>query len=273
MLARHFRGLTRRLAAGTILGIAAACSPVTAAEDVPGHSLLFIGNSLTYTNDLPALVASIAKAAHDSVQVAMVAGANLAVIDHVNGATDAVARIDGGRWTFVVLQQGPTPAGVCRDTLIIAAMRLAPHIRGAGGRAAIFLPWARSGFPRSVEFAGQSAMQAARAVGGVVAPVGVAWRDALTADPSIPLYGSDGYHPAPPGTLLAALTLYDRLLGRDVRTIPVESLAALPGLQLDRSTLRTLAAAAHAASVSWPADPPTPTPTDTTKISAGGGPC
>jgi hypothetical protein len=263
-----------RVLTGTLVVLGAlACSAVTATEGVSGRSLLFIGNSLTYVNDLPAMVAKVAGAADDSIRVAMVAGPNLAVIDHVNGATDAVAQIGRGGWSFVVLQQGPTPAGVCRDTLVIAAMRLAPHMRRVEARAALFLPWARRQYPQSLEAAGQSAELAARAVGGAVAPIGIAWREALRADPTAPLYGSDGYHPAPAGTLLAALTLYDRLFGRDVRDIPVESLASLTATRLTSTQVRVLAAAAHTASESWPADSPTPVPVDTTRSSAGGGPC
>lgn len=265
-----------RTIAGTLTAaavVAGACSSATATGEISGRSILFIGNSLTYVNDLPAMVAKVAEAASDSVRVAMVAGANLAVIDHVNGATDAVAEIRRGGWSFVVLQQGPTPAGVCRDTLVIAAMRLAPHIRGVEARAALFLPWARRQYPQSLEAAGQSAGLAARSVGGAVVPIGIAWRDALRADPAVPIYGGDGYHPAPAGTLLAALTLYDRLFERDVRTIPVESLANLPGVPLAASQVRVLAAAAHSASASWPADSPTPVPVDTTIPSAGPGPC
>lgn len=272
MLVRPSLAVMGTLAAAAFLA-GAACSSVTATEGISGRSLLFIGNSLTYVNDLPAMVAKVAEAADDSVRVGMVAGPNLAVIDHVNGATDAVAQIGRGGWSFVVLQQGPTPAGVCRDTLVIAAMRLAPHINRVEARAVLFLPWARRQFPQSLESAGQSAALAARAVGGVVAPIGIAWKDALSADPTAPLYGSDGYHPAPAGTLLAALTLYDRLFGRDVRDIPVESLAALPAVPLTPAQVRVLVAAAHSASESWPADSPTPVPVDTTKPSAGGGPC
>jgi hypothetical protein len=203
----------------------------------------------------------------------MVAGPNLAVIDHTNGATDAIAQIDRGEWTFVVLQQGPTPAGICRDTLVIAAMRLDPHVRGAGGRTTLFLPWARRDYPQSLEYASESARLAARAVGGVVAPIGIAWKEALDADGAAPLYGLDGYHPAPAGTLLAALTLYDRMFGQDVRKIPAEPLASLPGVGLSPAQIGRLAAAAHAASGSLPADSPTPVPADTTTVSPGGGPC
>jgi hypothetical protein len=239
------------------------CSPVTSAGGVSGHSVLFIGNSLTYTNDLPAMVARVAEAA----------APNFAVIDHTGGPTEALEQILEGDWSFVVLQQGPTPAGVCRDTLVIASMRLAPSIRQAGGRPALFLPWARQAFPQSLDFASQSATTAARAVGGVVVPVGIAWSEALEADGELPLYASDGYHPAPAGTLLAALTVYDRLFGQDVRTIPAAALATIPGVSLTPTQIGVMAAAAHQASISLPDDPSAPVPPDTTIGSAAGGPC
>ena len=42
-----------RLRAVAVCLIVAGCSSATATNEPPGHSLLFIGNSLTYTNDLP----------------------------------------------------------------------------------------------------------------------------------------------------------------------------------------------------------------------------
>jgi hypothetical protein len=262
-----------RLPLAALLFLPPACSPATSAEPGPGHSVLFVGNSLTYTNDLPAMVEQLAEAAGDSIRVGMAAGPNMAVIDHTIGATEAIAQIRQGDWSFVVLQQGPTPAGICRDTLIIAAMRLAPRIRDAGGRPVLFWPWTRQAFPQTLEAAGESATAAARAVGGMVAPVGTAWKEALDVDRDLPLYGSDGYHPAPAGTLLAALTLYDRLFGRDVRSIAASDLAAIAGVPIGPGRLEAMAAAAHAASAELAPDPLGPTPPDTTRVSSTGGPC
>jgi hypothetical protein len=152
-------------------------------------------------------------------------------------------------------------------------MRLAPHIRAAGARAALFLPWPPQGSPKSLEFASQSTVLAARAVGGIVVPVGTAWNNALNADPGAPLYSGDGYHPAPTGTLLAALVIYDRLFGRDVRSVPPESLLKRLTMPLTSEQVRVLEAAAHEASQEQPNYPSTPVPADTTVVSSGGGPC
>ena len=49
-----------------------------------GHHVLFIGNSLTMVNDLPATLAAIATAAGDTIRVASEVAPNLALIDHLN---------------------------------------------------------------------------------------------------------------------------------------------------------------------------------------------
>src|SRR4051794_30152618 len=96
---------------------AISCLARTPAEPLPagGIHVLFVGNSLTYVNDLPATVAAIGASANDTIRVAMSAGPDLALIDHINGGSDAVSRIRGSRWDYVVLQQGPTTTGMCRD--------------------------------------------------------------------------------------------------------------------------------------------------------------
>jgi hypothetical protein len=255
-----------------VVASATATCATGVAADASGGAILFVGNSLTYVNDLPDMVRRVADAAGGGLRVEMAAGPNLALIDHTNGATDALGKISGSHWDAVVLQQGPTPAGICRDTLVIAAMRLAPAIRGAGGRPALFLPWTRRSYTGPIDEIAESATTAARAVGGVVIPAGVAWRKALQADPTLPLYGGDGYHPAPAGTLLSALTTYDRLVGHDVSTIAPELLQPIAS-GLTVAQLHTLTAAAHAASRDWPEDPVRPEPPDTTTVSSGGGPC
>jgi hypothetical protein len=262
-----------RLPIAALLLLGPGCSPATGSETPAGPAMLFIGNSLTYTNDLPSMVEKVAEAAGDSVRVGMSAGPNMAVVDHTVAGSEAIARIGEGDWAYVVLQQGPTPAGICRDTLVIAAMRLAPKIRAAGGRPVLFLPWARRAFPQSLPTAGESATAAARAVGGAVVPVGIAWKKALDANRELPLYSGDGYHPAPAGTLLAALTIYARLSGRDVRTISTASLSSVADVALSPANLEALKAAAHAASAELPADPLDPVPADTTRLSSGGGTC
>lgn len=204
--------------------------------------LLFVGNSLTYTNDLPGTVAAIAASVGDDVTVASAVGPNLALIDHLTGATDAARRISTGRWDYVVLQQGPTTVGMCRDSLILWTRTFDSLARRAGARTALLMPWPRAAEPEQSAVVRASFRLAARAVDGIFIPAGDAWRLALDADAAIGIYGPDGYHPSPRGTWLAALATYERLFGRDARSIvpPV-------ALGLSPADARLLGNAAHEA--------------------------
>src|SRR5215217_6534219 len=106
-----------------------------------GHHVLFIGNSLTYVNDLPATVAAIAQSAGDTIRVATEAKPNLALIDHLQGGSQAVAQIALGGWELVVLQQDTTTAGICRDSLILWTKMFDPYIRAGGARPALMMTW------------------------------------------------------------------------------------------------------------------------------------
>src|SRR6185295_16780045 len=187
------------LATGLIASWACG-SPTVAIPDGPvplaagGHHVLFIGNSLTYVNDLPGTVAAIAASAGDTIRVATEAGPNLALIDHLTGATSALARIAQGGWELVVLQQGPTPPGICRDSLILWTKMFDVPIRAAGAKTAVFMTWPLQGPIAWFDNIGPSFEQAAAAVNGTLLPVADAWRIALTADSTLQLYSPDGLH-------------------------------------------------------------------------------
>jgi hypothetical protein len=65
-------------------------------SSAPLYDILFIGNSLTYVNDLPGTVAWLAGSAHDSFEVQSVAKGGFALIDHVNGRVSPGGR--RGQW-------------------------------------------------------------------------------------------------------------------------------------------------------------------------------
>ena len=90
-----------------------------------GYRVLFIGNSLTAANDLPGTVAQLAALVNDTLVVESVTRPNYAVIDHVNGMSNAVDVIRRGHWDYVVLHRDPPasrsagtpsfwPAACCR---------------------------------------------------------------------------------------------------------------------------------------------------------------
>lgn len=237
----------------TLLGLVSGCSGSHAAVEPPPslpvttYRVLFIGNSLTYFNDLPGTVAQLARSMNTTLEATSVAGPNLALIDHVNGQSNALEVIQKNRWDYVVLQQGPSALPASRDTLVIATRLLDPHIRAAGGRSSLFMVWPESTRFPVFDDVRQSYRIAADEVDGVFLPAGEGWRAAWRADPQLLLYGSDGYHPSELGTYVAALVILEGLTGKDVRSLPGKAIVSGRSLSVPESKVRLLQAAAHEA--------------------------
>jgi hypothetical protein len=239
-------------AVGLVLAISGCgARQTTSPLEAGGHHVLFIGNSLTYTNDLPGTVAQLAAVAGDTIRVRAVALPDLALIDHVNGASDAVNVIRGERWNFVVLQQGPSALPTSRDTLVLATQRLDPFIKASGATSAQFMTWPDATRPTAFDSVLASSQTAAKAVGGVVFPAGKGWTQAWLSDRTLALYGPDGYHPSELGTFLAALVIYEGITGHDARNLPARAYASGRELNLPTATIRLLQGAAHEAVVSY----------------------
>ncbi len=230
----------------------ASCSGENAApEPAPGPSyrVLFIGNSLTYFNDLPGTVAQLASSVNRTIQASSVARPNFALIDHVEGKSDAVEVIQGAAWDYVVLQQGPSSLDLSRDTLALATRLLDPYIKAAGGRSALLMVWPESARFEFFDDVRASYQLAAQEVAGLFLPAGEAWLGAWALDPQLQLYGPDGYHPSELGTYVAALVVFEGITGHDARSLPAKAVVGGRTLSLPASRVRLLQRAAHEAVV------------------------
>ena len=218
-----------------------------------GHSVLFIGNSLTYSNDLPGVVRSIGAQVRDTIDAWSVAFPDYAIIDHIQNGT-AISAIKSYRWEYVVLQQGPSTVQINRDSLILWTQMIDPTIRGVGAQTALFMVWPDASRFAFFDACRTSYQMAAQAVGGVFMPAGVAWTIAWEKDPTLPLYSGDGFHPSQLGTYLAALVIYERITGHDARTLPDIALREGGGaINVSETTVRLLQDAAHEANTRFPA--------------------
>src|SRR5687768_13168640 len=116
----------------------------------PVIRVLFIGNSLTQWNDLPAIVRSLARANADGpvieAESLTAGGADLG--DQWRGARQ---RIDEGDWDIVVLQQGPSSLPESRAQLLDYARRYDPVIRAAGATPALYMVWPQEQHFRSFD--------------------------------------------------------------------------------------------------------------------------
>jgi hypothetical protein len=232
------QGLTLVCAVVWSCGLGSAVGPAPPAS--ADLALLFIGNSLTYVNDLPGMLEALLEeqGGVGDVHVATVASPNFGLEDHwsIGEARDRIGR---GGWDYVIMQQGPS-ATEGRPSLLDYSARFAAEIVAAGARPALYMVWPQEA--RSFDFDGvlDSYRTAAVQTGGLFFPAGEAWRAAWARQPNLQLYAIDRFHPSPIGTYTAAVVMYEQLSGRD----PMALTGAIPG----GPTLTPQAAAAiHAA--------------------------
>lgn len=205
--------------------------------------VLFVGNSLTSTNNLPGVVKALAESdGTHRVTVRGVTKPNYGLEDHWNeGAVQDL--IESGDWDVVVLQQGPS-ATEGRPSLIEFSRRLADLGRATGTRAALYMVWPAASRSFDFDDVSTSHRLAAEGAGGMLFPVGEAWRAAWKVDPSIPLYGADGFHPSPTGTYLAALVIVHQLMGSSLVGLPGTVQAGSTTIRIDEGLASVLQAAA-----------------------------
>ena len=197
-----------------------------ARSNSPGYRVLFVGDSLTFRNDLPGMVGRLAAAKPGPVPLIVVSDTRPATSLGYWAASGQLRRLIADvPWDVVVLQeQSVIPALAPADRA--AAMDAPLHsldaaIRADGGGTMLFETWAHEygvftgdsyeAMQQRIDDAYQSE---GAAVGARVAPVGMAWARAHQLAPSLGLWGGDDTHPSTEGTYLAACVFYDMLTGR-----------------------------------------------------------
>lgn len=202
---------------------------------IPGDGelrVLFVGNSLTFTNDLPALVATVAEAAGRSIAYGSITQPNFSLEDHWNAGIAGAIR--NARADVVVLQQGPSSLPENQTHLREWSERLSGPIREVGGRPALYMVWPSVDRFAFFDAVRDSYLNAATAVDGLFMPAGEAWRTAWAVDPGLELYGPDGFHPSRLGSIVAALTIYAVLFDAQVGDLPAELVPTSPQLETIR---------------------------------------
>lgn len=182
--------------------------------------VLFVGNSLTQLNDLPEMVRTLAvQGGHPEPVIGTVLRPDYSLGDHLNEGT-ATRMIRSGSWHVVILQQGPSGLPESRTILIDDTQRFDSLIRDAGGRTGLFMVWPDASRMTAFDSVSRNYRAAAVTVGGDLYAAGDAWQAAWRRDSTLPLYGSDNFHPSPQGSYLAALVIYAGLYGTSPLGLP-----------------------------------------------------
>lgn len=190
-------------------------------------SVLFIGNSYTYVNDLPGTLGSLAVNLGKEITIDSKTNGGYTFQNHTNDPL-TYAKIHSKPWDVVVIQgqsQEPSFPDTQVDSQTLPyAVKLSDSIwaNNACSNVMYYMTWGRQNgdsqwseintFEKMNTRLYNAYMRMADSSDqAMVSPVGRAWAYVRTNHPAINLYNADESHPSMEGTYLAACTFYASL--------------------------------------------------------------
>ncbi|MBO0324156.1 SGNH/GDSL hydrolase family protein [Muricauda sp. CAU 1633] len=165
--------------------------------------VLFVGNSLTYTNDLPKMVKEEAAYQQINLKTEMLALPNYAIIDHWNDG-NVQERISNNNYDFVIIQQGPSSQPYGREVLIEYGEKFKTLCDQNGSELVFFMVWPSRTYYHTFNGVITNYKDAASINKSLLAPVGEFWKQYFTDTGDFSYYGPDNFHPSPKGSHAAA---------------------------------------------------------------------
>ena len=89
------------------------CAPII----LIGQDILFVGNSLTYSNNLPEMLKKIGDKHNVNMSTTSICYPNYALIDHINDG-DVQKTMSSSKFDYLIFQQGPSSQLEGRKMLI-----------------------------------------------------------------------------------------------------------------------------------------------------------
>ncbi len=207
--------------------------------------VLFIGNSYIYVNNMPQILADIAKSMGDTLIWDIEAPGGFSLGAHYQYSPPTINKIKAGGWNYVVLQeqsQAPAlPDKQVNNGMFPFARKLDSliDIYNSCAETIFYMTWGRKNgdtfncVPYSVNFAWPyfctynamdsmiriRYMKMADSNQGIVSPAGAVWRYIRNNHPGIELYDTDESHPSQAGSYAVACCFYATLFQKNPATI------------------------------------------------------
>ena len=197
------------------------------------RKVLFLGNSYTAVNDLPAMLAAAAASVGDTLVRDMYAPGGYTLQQHLQD-NQSINKIKSGGWDYVVLQeQSQRPS--FPEYSLAEASQLSNRIRqyNSCARPLFYMTWGRKNGDASVcsswapvcTYAGMDSLLhlryklMAEKNHTQVSPVGATWKYIREHFPGIELYQADESHPSLAGTYAGSCCFYASVFKKDPATI------------------------------------------------------
>lgn len=125
------------------------------------------------------------------------------------------AEIEKGGYDFVIAQQGPSALPESQVLLLEYASRFAEVCKKNDSKLALYMVWPSKARSFDLDNVIRSYTNAAEKIASLLCPAGLAWKQAWAVDSSLQLYSADNFHPSVTGSVLAAITIYGLLAGKN----------------------------------------------------------
>jgi len=242
-----------------IVGAFLMMSAVTAGA-AEGDSLrvLWIGNSYTFFNDLPAMVRDIAATQGMKMSMTTVLKGGERLSGHLRNPRLHELLKRGG-WDYVVVQE--FSSGPADDTRTVART-VYPYARTIDSMAVkhspkakviFYMTWGHKygnvyksdyvlddTYETMQERLKTSYLEMAHDNDAWCAPVGMAWQTVRREHPEYQLYNQDCFHPSPAGSYLAANVIFTTIRQRPYQTDVTGGLPAAQAETLQQTAQRTV---------------------------------
>lgn len=193
------------------------------------YDALFLGNSYTSYNYLPAMVSSIADSMGDTLNVESNTPGGWRFMNHAVANSSSMQKIRQQDWDFVILQaqsnEPSFPPDQVAEEVYPYAQALVDSIAANDSctEPVFYMTWGRKYGDTSVNgqqypiistYLGmqqrlrESYLEMGMDNEATVAPVGMSWKKSIADNPDFELYNPDEGHPNVAGSYLAACTFY-----------------------------------------------------------------
>ena len=192
------------------------------------NSVLFIGNSLTFSNDMPKMFQNIAVSFGKSIYVDTVVKGGKSISYHASQKR-TYRKIKSRKWNYVVIQgfslEFAQPKEIIDSITIPNLKKIVDSVRFYNPCSKIILyeTWGYKLGEETLDSAGdytqmqQKIKKQTKRVADIfrlgICPVGEVWRKVRMTDENIELYKPDNYHPNRTGSYLSACTFYTTIYG------------------------------------------------------------
>lgn len=185
------------------------CMPCSAEEQNSDaiFNILFIGNSLTYSNGLPDLIKNKAKYSGYTIETKTVALTNYAISDHWNKG-EVQKLINSKKYNLVIIQQGPSSQSKNKKILINYGKKYSDLCKKNNTLLAYFMVWPSLQNYHTFDDVIKNHELAAKINDAILCPVGIVWKNYFDTSKKFDYYGIDNFHPSKKGSEVAAEVIF-----------------------------------------------------------------